>query len=159
MAAPIFQTSVGIAVGLVIAISLGRLVGPLLGKVEDDTKPPELVVAPKKVWDVILARGGSGPILGAIEQAIFFIAFWVEGWALLASWLAFKVASKWQSWTHVAQLPAPPPPDQIEALNEYVILRHNWVARRYMTFVIGTGANILLAALGALIGRAVAAYG
>jgi hypothetical protein len=157
--AGIYQTSMGIAVGLVIALFLGMLVGPLLGVVDNKTKPPDPRVLPKDIWDVVLARAGSGPILGVIEQSIFFIAFWSDGWPLLASWLAFKVASKWQSWTHVAQLPAPPPADDLRAVQEYVILRHKWVARRYMTFMIGTGANILLAAFGVAIGKAIAMYG
>lgn len=155
----IFQASIGITVGLVIALLLGKFVGPLLERVENKSKPPDPVVASKDIWDVVLGRAGSGPILGAIEQSIFFIAFWSDGWPLLASWLAFKVASKWQSWTHVAQLPAPPPPEDTAAVKEYVILRHTWVARRYMTFMIGTGANIVLAAFGVAIGKAIAAYG
>jgi hypothetical protein len=147
-----------VSVGLVLALLLGLCVGPLLGKVEKFIEIPE-PKASKEVWDFVMVRSGTGVILGAVEQAIFFVALWTDGWPLLASWLAFKVASKWQSWTHVAQLPPPPPPADAAATSEYAILRHKWVARRYITFVVGTGTNILLAAFGVAIGRIVVIYG
>lgn len=155
----IFQASMGVSVGLVIALVLGLLVGPLLGKIEKLIEIPEAQTS-RGVWEVVMERSRSGFILGAIEQAVFFVALWTDGWPLLASWLAFKVASKWQSWTHVAQLPTPPPVQNVAATDQYAILRHKWVARRYITFVVGTGTNILLAAFGVAIGRVVAAaYG
>lgn len=154
----ILQASVGVSVGLVLALLLGLCVGPLIGKVEQLVEIPE-PQASEEVWKFVMSRSGTGVVLGAVEQGIFFVALWTDGWPLLASWLAFKVASKWQSWTHVAQLPAPPPPENVTAANQYAILRHKWVARRYITFIVGTGANILLAAFGVAIGRIVAIYG
>src|SRR5713226_7808202 len=153
----ILQASVGVSFALVIALLLGLFVGPLLGKVEKLIEVPELE-ASKEVWGFLMFRGDSGLILGAIEQAVFVVALWTDGWPLLASWLAFKVASKWQSWTHVAQIPAPPSANDAAASDRHAMLRHKLVARRYTTFIVGTGANILLAAFGVAIGRIVAVY-
>jgi len=154
----ILQISVGVSVGLLIALLLGLFVGPLVGKVEKLIEIPE-PQASKEVWAFLMVRGSTGYILGAVEQAIFFVALWADGWPLLASWLAFKVASKSQSWAHVSQFPAPPPISEVAATNHYAMLRHKWVARRYAAFVVGTGANILLAAFGVAIGRAIVMYG
>ena len=166
-----FQASLGIAVGAVIALFLGFCcVGWFVRCVENAAAQPLRVENGKaiwtdgpdrEVWDLLMARGGSGPYVGAIEVLVFFIGLWSEeGWALVAGWLAFKVASKWKSWAEVSDYPNPPKDDaKDEVKREYAELRHKWVARRGATFMAGTGANIVIAAFGVAVGRLVAGTG
>ena len=166
-----FQTSLGVAVGAAIALLLGCcLVGWFVRIVEDAAEQPLRVENGRaiwtegkdsEVWDLVMKRGGSGPYVGAIEVLVFFIGLWSPGgWPLVAGWLAFKVASKWKSWAEVSDYPEPPKLDASEdERREYATLRHKWTARRGATFMAGTGANIIIAALGVGIGRLVATMG
>lgn len=45
-------------------------------------------------------------ILGAMERLFFFGSFSLDRPILVAAWLGYKLASKWQVWEQIIQLPA-----------------------------------------------------
>ena len=162
------QLAIGLSVGSAVAVFFGwAVVGQLVRCVERRIAKPLRVEKGKEiwsdgpnaeVWELAMRRGEGGPYLGSVEALIFFLAIWVEGWILLASWLAFKVASKWQSWSQLAYLPKPPASFDDQGMIEYALLRHTWTARRYVTFLVGTGGNILVGAFGVGLGKLCVQY-
>ena len=154
----IYTPAGGFATGLLISLVAGWVgVRKLMTYLDKEMRPPDSDL--NEVWRVIFAESYGGQILGALEQTIYFAALWFEAWALLAGWLAFKLGSKWHSWQHVADLPPAPTTSGADAMDEYVIRRHQWSGLRHRTFVIGTAVNIVLAALGVLIARTLALHG
>jgi hypothetical protein len=53
-----------------------------------------------KYWESeFIKRTPGGVALGLLEVVIFYAALQTGVWALAASYIALKVASKWNSWT------------------------------------------------------------
>jgi len=73
----------------------------------------------------------GGAITGYLECAIFFASFGFIGVGLAATWLAFKTAAIWKTWSSMGDQP------------------FTEVQAKYRTIVIGTGANIVAALIGA----------
>ena len=46
-------------------------------------------------------------IYGVLEIEFFYIAFWMKEPLIVAAWLAFKVASKWEAILHSVSVRAP----------------------------------------------------
>ncbi|MGE5216174.1 MAG: hypothetical protein ACM3SP_04120 [Chloroflexota bacterium] len=89
---PTFE-SLAIACGLLITTLLGFLCKTFLDR-SIDIEPP-----------VVRGDSGAGQ-LGLIERLLFFVTFYAASYPLAAGWLAFKVATKWYGWQHVARIPA-----------------------------------------------------
>ena len=86
------------------------------------------------VWLGILERVLSyGAILGGVPIAI-------------AGWLAFKVASKWQVWANVVQVPKETSSNLGKTEVGALIARHRWGSYVLMRFLLGTLSNILVGA-------------
>jgi len=166
-----------VVIGAVVAIGLGWLVAKrLLARIERETKAefskegrvfPVPTMIPEDVWrNEILLETPGGVHLGHLECFIFFSAFWMPGgWAVAAAYLAFKLASKWDSWKSLGEIPKrqavltvkSDERERKEETEQLVDLR----ARVYRTslthrkFVVGTAANIAAGLIGAGVAQAV----
>ena len=100
-------------------------------------------------WASLTKGDGSGVVLGHLERLVFFGAFWIDALTIVAAWLAFKVASKWNVWSNVISVPK-----TISGIDEldYLIARRRWGSQVLMTFLIGTLSNIIVGFLAAQIG-------
>ncbi len=104
-------------------------------------------------WEKLTEKSDkSGMWVGYLERIIFFSALLLgatqarEAVAGIGVWLAFKVAAKWESWNHMAHVP-----ETINGVDDLHLAyaRRIWAAHGYATFVMGTGANFVIAAVGA----------
>lgn len=142
-----------VLVGLVSTVLLGLLVRPLIDRVKRLAPAPPPNAALTDKWNALTKdpqipkRGGW---LGHLERLLFFGAAWLESYEIIAGWLAFKVASKWEVWSSIISVP-----EKLEGVDDldYLIARHRWGSQRLMSFLIGTLANVLVAFAGMLIGR------
>jgi hypothetical protein len=94
---------------------------------------------------------GGGIAIGIVEQLIFFGAIWTEGWVLLGSWMAFKLASKWEAGKFLSKVleDLGTPPSKLDL----AVGVSQAISQRYVTFLFGTGANIIAAFAGVLFAR------
>ena len=76
-------------------------------------------------------RPPGGDIVGYIDCAIFFASFVFMGVLLAAAWLVFKTAATWKIW---------------ETMKD---VTYSDVVVKYRSTVIGTGANLVAALIGA----------
>jgi hypothetical protein len=140
-----------IAVGLLITFLLGFGAKPLLRHAKKSMSPlksPSVSLTDR--WAILAHASEGGAMLGWLERFMFFGALWAEAPILIGAWLAFKVASKWQAWSNVISVP-----NSIEGLDpiDFLIARRSWGSHLLMTFLVGTAYNILVALLGAAVGR------
>ncbi len=80
--------------------------------------------------------------LGVLERILSFVAFYVSAPILIAGWFAFKVASKWQVWSHIVQVPKKLG-DSEEDLSS-LTARYRWSSVLLMRFLIGTLSNVMI---------------
>ena len=139
----------GIMIGFATLSAVGLGVGKLIDRVARKPGKPEQI--PQRVWDEHTTKNNGGPWLGFLERSLFYGALWSGAGTLIAAWLAFKLASKWEVWKNVIRVPN----DQ-EAPNEWFAATHtfgSWILQR---FWIGTLLNLVLAmaaaAFGAFVG-------
>ena len=111
-------------------------------------KPPTKTLENK--WKELTSGNEGGAYLGYLERLLFFGAFWNEASIVIAAWLAFKVASKWNAWTNVISVPK-----EIRKINEfdYLIARRRWGSHVLVTFLVGTLSNLILGYLGMVVVR------
>jgi len=128
-------------VGLVVMLGLGIVAGPLLAYVKRSyvLSPPNDTL--KEKWGALTQGDRAGVVLGYLERLVFFLAFWLDASAVVATWLAFKVASKWNVWSNVISVPK-----TITGVDDldYLIARRRWGSQVLMTFLIGTLFNVLV---------------
>ena len=69
---------------------------------------------------------------------------------MVAAWLAFKVASKWNAWTNITAVPK-----QVADIDQLdlAIGRRRWASHVLTTFLVGTGYNVCAALVGAAVAR------
>lgn len=130
---------VEIATGIAIATGLGSGVRYLLSSAAPQPARPDQI--PVEVWTQIVERTAGGKWIGALERYLSLAAFWTENPSLIAGWLAFKVAAKWEVWKHIVQVP--PALEGIPPIQWYGIrsLLGSWILTR---FWLGTLVNILI---------------
>ena len=111
-----------------------------------ELKPPAEEL--KEKWTELTSGNEGGAYLGYLERLLFFGAFWNEAPIVIAAWLAFKVASKWNAWTNVIS-----PPKGIEKIDDldYLIARRRWGSHVLVTFLVGTLSNLILGYLGMVV--------
>lgn len=99
----------------------------------------------KEEWSLkkIMLPTTEGAWLGILERILSFIAFYEEAPVVIAGWLAFKVASKWQVWTNVIKLPKELGEAKEDDLS-FVRARRYWAQMLLMRFLIGTLSNVLI---------------
>ena len=138
--------TIGIAIGIVASYFLGHLVKWLLARASDvNLDCPEGVSEDQ--WKAIVESGNraAGPgagagLIGTLERVLSFIAFYYAAPLIIAAWLAFKVGSKWQVWSHVVKVP----PDLVEDKVSYLIARRAWGTWLLNRFWVGTLSNVLI---------------
>ena len=138
------------AIGLLLTLLLGLAVKPLVNGAKESMKlpPPTDWLAGR--WKELTDHNEGGAVLGFLERALFFLAFSLKADAVVAGWLAFKVASKWNAWTNIIAVPKEIP--GIDPI-EFLIARRYWGSHLLMTFLVGTLANVLAGFIGAAIAR------
>jgi len=150
------QFLVAIIIVLLLELPIASILDSISHHIEID---PPAGIDPERWTDLIRIPGRhGGRWIGITERLLFFTALWVGAPILVGAWLAFKVASKWQSWSQLAYLPKPPASFDDQGMIEYALLRHTWTARRYVTFLVGTGGNILVGAFGVGLGKLCVQY-
>ena len=107
----------------------------------------------ERLWKALSAGSQMpGRVIGILEMIIGAIAAWTASYALVGGWLAFKVASKWQSWSNIVKIP-----NELKGLDgvDYLRCRRLWSDKIMTRFLIGTGVNILAGALAGYSGKCV----
>src|SRR5712691_1171138 len=93
-------------------------------------------------WENELSRRSpGGEWVGRVEQVLFFGSLLIN-WGIAATWLAFKLGSKWRTWTTTVQMLRPVPSDKTDRAK--IIRAH--LARAgldHRLFIFGTGGNIV----------------
>jgi hypothetical protein len=84
--------------------------------------------------------------LGRFEVTFFYLCLFFQPVGI-GAWLAFKVAAKWNSWTHIIKIQVKDTKIGIDEL-EYLGLRNKLATAVAQKFLIGTMGNILAAAVG-----------
>lgn len=138
-------------VGILFTFLLGLIVKPLLVSTTKSMEPlPDPSAALAGKWKKLVSGNEGGAVLGHLERALFFCAFWTNSEQLIAGWLAFKVASKWNAWTNVVSVPK-----EIAGLDpiDFLIARRSWASHLLTTFLVGTLANVLASFLGVALAR------
>jgi hypothetical protein len=139
-------------IGLSGTILLGFLVDPLVKYTKRSIKSlPRRDIGER--WEALAREPpyiSPGFILGFLERILFFIALWSYSWQVIGGWLAFKLASKWETYKSIMFFPP-----KLEGSNDldYLLARRLLGSQRLMTYLIGTIANVLFAISGVAIGR------
>jgi hypothetical protein len=96
----------------------------------------------------------SGLLLGFLESILLFVALWSNAHLVVGAWLAFKLAAKWEAWSHIVLSNAADLPfdDKLKSL----WVRHRWGVQLLRRFLIGTLWIIISAGTGVLVGKYVA---
>jgi hypothetical protein len=130
------------------AVAMLLLICPLVGMILrrvapwSDVTPPEGVSQEK--WQEILAGSPTAAKwLGGLESLLAYgslLAFDKNAALVVAGWLAFKVASKWESWQNISQVP-----QSLEGVSQLDFLRarRQWSTTLYLRFLIGTLLNLM----------------
>jgi hypothetical protein len=129
----------------------------MTGRLLDSVSREELAAPNASVearWSAITKEDDRGRAIGMLERLIFFIAIWMRADTLVVAWLAFKVASKWDVWKNIVDVPASlEGSTTLEAKLDALKARRQWGGRRYVRFMVGTSANLLFALIGVAVGR------
>lgn len=91
----------------------------------------------------------AGETIGLMESALFFVVIIAGFPVAIGGWLVFKVAAKWETWSHIVRLPELY--KDVELESEAFKLRHRFSSWLHSRFIIGTLANIMVAAITAAI--------
>jgi hypothetical protein len=141
---------IDVILGLLVTILLGFVVSPLLEytKKSMPLPPPNDSLAVQ--WGKLVSSNESGRVLGHLERLLFFGAFLAGAEVVIAGWLAFKVASKWNAWTNVIAVPK-----EVAGIDsmDLLIARRHWGSRILMTFLVGTLANVIAGYVGVVVVR------
>jgi hypothetical protein len=138
------EAIVAIGITIVSGLSVRCLID---GAVPMPNRPDPLDA---KDWQAIIERTDTGKWIGFFERLLLLMCFLMSEYTIVAGWLAFKVAAKWEAWTNIIQVP-----NTIENIPQIIWYRAkkqfgSWVLSR---FLLGTLVNILIAAMAAHLGR------
>lgn len=101
-------------------------------------------------WDRFVEHGQTGSTIGFLERFLFLGAFWVGAYPVIVAWLGFKVAAKWESWSHVVQVPTTLDPVRPIVWLQARMRFGSWLLSR---FLVGTLMNILIAGIAGYLGH------
>jgi energy-converting hydrogenase Eha subunit A len=139
-----------IVVGILVALIMGPVVGWVLKLAHLKLEKPDGIG--EEIWEALQPKGieHAGKWLASLERLVALASAWTGHYELVAGWLAFKVASKWEVWTNVLKVPESLP--DIAPL-QYLRVRRVWGSMMLMRFLVGTLSNVLLGVLAAYIGQ------
>ncbi len=139
-----------IVVGILVSLIMGPVVGWVLILGGLKLEKPDGIG--EEIWGALQPKEieHAGKWLGALERLVALASAWTGKYELVAGWLAFKVASKWEVWTNVLKVP--------ESLSdiaplEYLRARRVWGSMMLMRFLLGTLSNVLLGIFSAYVGQ------
>ncbi|MFJ6089354.1 hypothetical protein [Pseudomonas chlororaphis] len=141
---------VQILAGLVVTFLLGLTIKPLLKHATKSMSLPAPNSALASEWARVISENKGGSVLGALERFLFFCAFLANADVVVAGWLTFKVASKWNAWTNIVSVPKEIP--NIDPIG-FLIARRSWASHLLVTFLVGTLANVIAGFLGVVVAR------
>jgi hypothetical protein len=135
---------------VVMFLIIPRMVGMILRRLaplNNGTAPEG--VSPEKWQDILAGNAPAAMWLGGLEGLLAygsFLAFDKNAALVIGGWLAFKVASKWESWQNIIQVP-----QSLEGVSQVDFLRarRQWGTTVYLRFLIGTLVNLLFGFLAA----------
>ena len=139
-------------IGLAVTLALGFGVKPLVKWVGDSLpiEPHNSDLEP--YWAKLREMKAAGEWIGHIERPMFFAALWItNGWPILSSWLVFKLAYYWQG-ANFTSYPVEPPSKEQAA---YIVAKRQIGTHHVATSLVGTGANILIALIGVVVGNSI----
>jgi hypothetical protein len=141
------------AAGFLFTMLIGALVTPRFIRFLRKQIPVPTIseIQPTQAaWIELTTRGDvSGKWIGHLERILLFFALFLdaeEAATAIGVWLAFKVAAKWEAWNHMGYVPDAPAVG-VDPLR-FALARRIWAAQGYGTFVMGTGLNFIIAAVG-----------
>ena len=147
------ENALQIAIGFLFTLVTGFAVAPFLKKLRRHIDVPAVSADPESeaAWRKLRELPKlSGTWIGIFERLIFFSALVIGSWETIGIWIAFKAAARWKARNHVGHIPGTvngvDPP-------QWDCARRVWATQEYMTFIVGTAANLLLASTGAAIAR------
>jgi hypothetical protein len=157
------MTYSGAAVGLAFTLLVGLAVKPLLRCMRNSFRMPPISRDPKieRWWKLLYEHPDpSGDWVGWVERIYFFFAIGFGSWEAIGVWLVFKLGSKWEAWNQMGYVPDDPngyagtpassSTHPVTPL-KWARARRLWAAMGYGTFVVGTAANLFVAAIGVLL--------
>ena len=143
-----------IIVAVLLTAFFGLGVRHFLERVTRDIElPPPKKVKPED-WKKVYKPGKdqlATKWMGVLERFVFLAGFWLETPAIIAGWLAFKVATKWEVWKNIVQVPATLGEDEVS----YLQSRSAWGSWVFIRVLIGTLANLLIALVATYLGQLV----
>lgn len=135
-------------VAISIAVVIGLGVRCFIEWAVPEPKRPTAIV--EDDWQAFVERVHVGKWIGFFERLLILVSFWMREYTIIAGWLGFKVAAKWEAWTNIILVPTSmgniPPLAWYQARKQF----GSWVLSR---FLIGTLINILIGALATYFGR------
>ncbi len=136
--------------GLATTLTLSLLVSPLVSWARYGWP----VRPPSGLEFMMEGRRMPGPLMiGVLEAAVLYVAFWHAAWSVAAGWLVFKAASKWASWQHVMRLPENVESKSDEWNTDYLRFRWAWSSEQLISFLFGTLANVAAALVGLMVAQ------
>ena len=128
--------------GLAVVIILGLGVEFFLSAFTDSVKKDE------NEEDYWVKISTAGKVIGMLESSLFYLSIIVGQTIFIGAWLAFKVAAKWETWSHIVRLPE----TELENLKSKSFeVRYSFGSWLYSRFLLGTLANIAIAVISAWI--------
>ena len=137
-----------ILVAIAVTVLLGLGVGKIIDTAVPKPAPPDGLDS--ALWAAMDWRVHTGGWIGCIERLLVLMAFWLQQYAIVGGWLAFKVAAKWEVWKNIIRVP-----DAMDDVHPRVwyqarVSYGSWLHSR---FVLGTLLNVLIGAVGAYVGN------
>jgi hypothetical protein len=136
----IWMIIIALAIAILPNIGEKGLTGFILSRMGlDSSKLPDGI--PQEIWDAVqpVSADVGGKWIGSIERFVSSIAAWLVVYEILAGWFAFKVASKWETWSNVVKVP-----DSLDGKTDITYLKARRIlsSHLYARFLLGSGINV-----------------
>ena len=147
-----YRIPLGLLLGYIIAIGMGQF---FVSRVRS-IKNSEDVFGNEEIntlWQKAIYVGkltDSNAILGILEITIFYFSLIIHRPEGIVAWLSFKIVAKWETWTHIIELPDKIMDKDGNEINpiKYLGARNRWATTVLQRFLIGTVGNIVAAFIG-----------
>lgn len=130
---------IDIIIGLVFILLFSPVVGMVIPKFIPKPEKPDGLS--DEQWKLFSNHKSYGGVIGFFERLLSFAAFTLNQYTIIAGWLAFKLAAKWEVWKNIVQVPEEledfSPPALYQARQAF----GSWLFSRFTT---GTLINILV---------------